>query len=234
MTKKQIDRLIRLKTVRQRLKRSHDLWSGNLAIENSVEDLAAEIIFLDTVLQMQQQGSKPVTIGKLAGRQRITNKIRSLAGSLSTYAGDQDDAELRNITALFPSRIKGLRDDNFLVLLQNLLDRANLIGGDVLTEYNFDQDTLDELSGTIETLQTMLRQPRITMGQLSAMRKQVPLRLNKAREILFHQLRNLIAPYAETQPVFVQEFEESLKIIDSGGKKDLGATADDLGKDTTA
>lgn len=227
MTKYNIDRLIRLKSAWQVMLRNRDHWSGNPAIENSVNNLEVEITFLDFVHTAQSEGSTPVTIGKHAYLEGVRAQVLSLAGSLATYANDTDDEELRSITDFSPSSLVYTREEAFLTTFRSLMQRAADIGTEVLTDYGIDEMKFNALTEMLENTNVTLRKPQLSIGELKALNAQVNSRFKRARFVLMRQLRNSLAPFRKGQPQFWNEFEAGLRVLNTGSRK---SGADDVKK----
>ncbi len=228
----QINRLMRLKTSRQILKKGQVHWILNLAAVRSVNKLDGVILWLENAKEAQDEGSEPVTVSKLQNREEMTDLLLGLGGTLHSYADDVNDKELKSVSALVESKVNAMRDEDFVTLWKSLLGRATDIGASTLVAYSLDQATLNEYDVAVSVLDEKLRSPRTTITVLSVTTREVKEYLRKGREILFRELLNIFKPLRKTQPTFVEEFEASLKVIDSrGGKrKKQGENPADEGK----
>lgn len=204
------------RAVQQTLDDHEDTWTSLPAFGKKVEAFNTAVEGIDELAQTQASKSGSAS-DKASALTALGDAAFAIAGAVRTFAMDNDNHELAGRVDFSRTDVSRGRDNAIVARCRDIHAAAteNLAS---LADYGVTADKLTKLKKKIDAFNSLQPVPRKKISKRSAATKALPGYYSDADDALVEGLDKLVVQFKETAPEFVNEYESSRVIVDSGGR----------------
>lgn len=213
METEQTNRITMFKTVDAYLDSHNSVWSGMAAMAAADQQLKNKIGAIDIAAQKQETPTTGATRDKAAARDALEDVLFLTCEALAVLGHTADDHDLLALTALSPSNLGRLDDEELSNRATNVLAKANSRKTD-LAAFNVTQANLDEFDQALQDFKAAKAKPRTATAERAAQTESLPSLIRDTSGILRNEIDRLVNLFRRTNPDFVAGYRTARAIVD--------------------
>ena len=213
METEQTNRITMFKTVGAYLDSHNSVWSGMAAMAAADQQLKDKIGAIDIAAQKQEAPTTGATLDKAAARDALEDVLFLTCEALAVLGHTGDDHDLLALTALSPSNLQRLDDEELSNRATNVLAEANSRKTD-LAAFHVTQANLDEFDQALQDFKAAKAKPRTATAERAAQTESLPSLIRDASGILRNEIDRLVNLFRRTNPDFVAGYRTARAIVD--------------------
>ncbi|MDX6527923.1 MAG: hypothetical protein QOH41_213 [Blastocatellia bacterium] len=212
MNTKQTNRVTMFDTVTAYLDSHNPVWNGTAPLVDAVTAFKNKIGAIATATQ-QQETPSGATDSKGEARDDLEDVLFLTCEALAVLGHTNNDHELLAVTALTPSTLDRMPDDELITRATLVLERANSRKAELAT-LHVTQANLDELTQALSKFSALKTQPRTTTAERAAQTQSLESLIRDANGILRNQIDRMVNLFSRSDAEFVAGYRSARVVVD--------------------
>jgi hypothetical protein len=212
MRTKQTNTVTMFDTVTTYLDSHNSVWNGMAPLAAALTTFKNKRGAINTAAQEQETPSG-ASDQKAEARDDLEDILFLTCEALAVLGHNSNDHELLAITALTPSTLDRMPDDELITRATVVLERANARKTE-LAALHVTQANLDELTQALNTFSGLKTQPRTASAERAARTQSLESLIRDENGILRNEIDRLVNLFSRSNPQFVAGYQTARVIVD--------------------
>lgn len=213
MDTQQTNRVTMFKTVTAYLDVNNSVWSGMAPLAAAVQQFKDKITAIDDTAQKQETPTTGAAVDKSTARDDLEDVLFLTCEALGVLGSASADNELVALTALTPTTLHRLGDEELVNRATNVLEKANTKTTDLAT-LQVTAGNITELSQALQDFKATKAKPRTVVAGRVAETETLADLIRDASEILRNQIDRMVNLFRRSDSKFVAGYRSARVIVD--------------------